>query len=240
MGTSQSLNLKRNTPQWKDVKQKLQLIIDPQKLQDDNRKKEYLRAFFNAVRPHEGSSKTVFGNAGHKVISNFLSFATNAQNLGVEKALSLLDVSIKWDELSVDDFVNTLLASSSSGDARLDETAATSALNRLLKDILSDIDNVNGLDEIFSNQSNDIINERLATYFAYYIIEFSEEMFSAYIYEKGANRAEISQELFDYVKKSLLAEDMIKAPVMAIDWAGEQGESFIKQYQQELIDIWQQ
>ena len=239
MGTSQSLNPKRNTPQWQEVKQKLQPIIDPQKLQDDNRKREYLRAFCSAVNPHKGSSKAVFGNAGRKVITNFLSFATNAQHLGVEKAFLALGVSIKWSELSVDDFVNTLLASCSSGDARLDETAANSALNRLLKDILSDVNNVTDLDEVFSNQSNDIINERLAVYFAYYIIEFSEEMFSAYIYEKGGNRAEISQQLFDYTKRSLLAEDMIGSPVTAIDWAGEQGESVIKQYQQRLIDIWQ-
>lgn len=239
MGTSQSLNTKSNTPQWKTVKQKLRPIIYPLNFQEDNRKKEYIRAFFSAVNPNDGSSKQILGNAGRKVITKFLTFASNVQRSSLRETFLAMGITIEWDTLSIDDFINILLVNCSSGDARLDETAANSALNQLLKDILSDVENINGVDELFLNQTNEIINQNLATYFAYYIIEFSEELFSTYIYKKGGNRMEVSQQLFDYIKRSLLAQSIIELPVSRIDWSGEQGESIIKQYQQEIIDIWQ-
>jgi len=194
--------------------------------------------FVNAVggssTGQSGSSS--FGRAGISRAKRFMSFVSNVQSGGFATALNSIGIQ-DVSKLSINEFINYLLAYCSDGNSNLDETAANSAMNELLKDILNSIENLTDIETIFQNASFETQSEWLCSFFATYIVEFSSELFSTRIFENDGDRVRTFSQIKDYIQHSL-AELNLSVGLQNINWNGEQGTVIITNFQKEILEIW--
>lgn len=196
--------------------------------------------FVNAVggtSAGQGHSST-FGRAGISRAQRFMSFVSNVDTVGFNRAL--INIGVRdLENLSVNDFINYLLAYCSEGNSNLDETAANSAMDELLKHILNNVDSIEAIENAFQQANIDTQIDWLCFFFASYIMEFSSELFSTRIFENDGNRVSTFNQVRDYILRSL-EEINITIGIQTIDWNGEQGSTIIKDFQTEILQIWQQ
>ncbi len=240
MGTSQSVNPSvKNNPNWSNLS-KVISTASQNEIITDVQLKGIMRYFVNAVggsSAGQGHSST-FGRAGISRAQRFMSFVSNVETVGFNRAL--INIGVRdLENLSVNDFINYLLAYCSEGNSNLDETAANSAMDELLKHILNNVDSIEAIENAFQQANIDTQIDWLCFFFASYIMEFSSELFSTRIFENDGNRVSTFNQVRDYILRSL-EEINITIGIQTIDWNREQGSTIIKDFQTEILQIWQQ
>lgn len=240
MGTSQSVNPSvKNNPNWGDLSRAVLSASHSDHI-TNSQLNGIMRHFVSAVGGQgagHGRSST-FGRAGIKRAQRFMSFVSDINNVGLNGALSNIGVN-DTTNLSINDFINFLLIYCIEGDSNLDDTAANSATDELLKHILNNVESVEDIEQIFQHADIETQNEWLCFYFASYIMEFSSELFSTRIFENEGDRVRTFQQIRTYIQNSLL-EVKIDRGLQNIDWKGDQGKSIIKKLQTEILEIWSQ
>lgn len=241
MGTSQSVNPSvKNNPNWGDLSK---AIVSASQSGDitEVQLQTIMKRFVNAVgggrRAGRGQSK-VFGRAGISRAQRLMSFVSKTKTIGFNDALreiGILDLS----NLSVNDFINHLLIYCSEGNSNLDETAANSAMDELLKHIFDNVDSLDDIENIFEQADISTQHEWICLFFSSYIMEFSDELFSTRIFEKEGDRVRVFQDIKNYIQRSL--EDLnVDNRLQNVDWNGEEGSIVIKDLQTEILEIWSQ
>ena len=240
MGTSQSVNPSvKNNPNWGDLSRAISTASRSANI-SDSQLHGIMRHFVNAVGGSgagHGRSST-FGRAGISRAQRFMAFVSNVQTSGFDEALKEIGVE-NVENLSVNEFINYLLAYCSDGNSNLDETAANSAMDELLKHILDSTDSIESIESIFQQASLDTQQEWLCFFFASYIMEFSSELFSTRIFENDGDRVKTFQEIRNYIRRSL-EEFNVGRGLQRVDWNSEQGAIIIKNLQTEILEIWSQ
>jgi hypothetical protein len=240
MGTSQSVNPSvKNNPNWGDLSRAISSASHSANI-SDNQLQGIMRHFVNAVGGSgagHGRSST-FGRAGVSRAQRFMSFVSDVQRGGFINALRQIGVT-DVANLSVNDFINYLLVYCAEGNSNLDETAANGAMDELLRFILNNVDSVESIENIFQQSSIETQHEWLCFFFASYIMEFSEELFSTRIFENEGDRVRIFKEIRSYIQRSL--EDVnVNRGLQNVAWHGEQGTAIIENLQTEILQIWSQ
>jgi hypothetical protein len=160
MGTSQSVNPSvKNNPNWGDLSRAISAASHGANI-SDNQLQGIMRHFVNAVGGSgagHGRSST-FGRAGISRAQRFMSFVSSVQTDSFNEALRGIGV-IDAENLSVNDFINYLLAYCSEGNSNLDETAANSAMDELLKYLLNNVDSIENIENIFQQADIDTQHE---------------------------------------------------------------------------------
>lgn len=240
MGTSQSVNPSvKNNPNWGDLSRAISTASRSANI-SDNQLQGVMRHFVNAVggsSAGHGQSST-FGRAGISRAQRFMSFVSDIQRNGFDEALRQIGVT-DVANLSVNDFVNYLLVHCADGNSNLDETAANGAMDELLKHILNNVDSIESIENTFQQSNIETQHEWLYYFFASYIMEFSDELFSTRIFEGEGDRVRTFHEIRNYIQRSL--EDLnVNRGIQNVDWHGEQGTLIIKELQTEILEIWSQ
>ena len=240
MGTSQSINPSvKNNPNWSDLSRAISTASISDNI-SDNQLHGIMRHFVRAVGGSgagHGRSST-FGRAGASRARRFMSFVLDTQRLGFNEAILQLGI-VDVANLSINDFINYLLAHCSVGNSNLDETAANAAMDELLRHILNDVESLGDIESIFQQASVETQHEWLCFFFASYIMEFSDELFSTRIFEKEGDRVRTFQEIRNYILRSL-EEINVCEGMQNINWQGEEGSVIIKKLQTEILKIWSQ
>ncbi|MEA5126910.1 MAG: hypothetical protein VB074_01880 [Proteiniphilum sp.] len=240
MGTSQSVNPSvKNNPNWGDLSRAISVASRSADI-SDNQLQGIMRHFVNAVGGSgagHGRSNT-FGRAGISRAQRFISFVSDVQRGGFDEAsrsIGIIDVA----NLSVNDYINHLLTYCADGNSNLDETAANGAMDELLKHILNNVDSLESIENIFQEANIETQHEWLCFFFASYIMEFSDELFSTRIFENEGDRVRTFQEIRNYVQRSLEGLNPDEG-LQNVDWHGEEGVAVIKNLQTEILEIWSQ
>lgn len=240
MGTSQSINPSvRDNPNWSELSRSISLVSRSVSI-SNTQLQGIMNLFVKAVGGSgagNGLSST-FGRAGISRAKRFMSFISNVQTEGFNNSLRLIGVT-DFENLSVNDFINYLLAYCSEGNSNLDETAANSAMDELLKHILNSLDSIESIENIFQQAGIETQKEWLCFFFASYIVEFKSELFSTRIFENGGDRVRIFHDIRSYILRSLEELD-IEIGLQRIDWHGDQGTAIIENLQTEILEIWSQ
>lgn len=240
MGTSQSVNPSvKNNPNWGDLSRAISTASRSENI-SNNQLHGIMRHFVRAVGGSgagHGRSST-FGRAGVNRAQRFMSFVSDTQRHGFNEAILQLGIADVVN-LSVNDFINYLLAHCSVGNSNLDETAANAAMDELLKHILNNVQSLGDIESIFQQASVETQHEWLCFFFASYIMEFSDELFSTRIFEKEGDRVRTFQEIRNYILRSL-EEINVQDGMQNINWQGEQGNAIIENLQTEILEIWSQ
>lgn len=240
MGTSQSVNPSvKNNPNWGDLSRAISAASQIANI-SDNQLHGIMRHFVNAVGGSgagHGRSST-FGRAGISRAQRFMSFVSNVQSSGFNDALRQIGIT-DLENLSVNDFINYLLAYCSDGNSNLDETAANSAMYELLKYLLNNTDSLESIESIFQQADVETQHEWLCFFFASYIMEFSSELFSTRIFENDGDRTRTFLEIRNYIQRSLENLNANRG-LQRVNWNGEQGSTIIKNLQTEILEIWSQ
>lgn len=240
MGTSQSINPSvKNNPNWGDLSTAITSASKSDVI-SVSQKHNIMHHFVKAVGGSSAGSgrSSTFGRAGINRAQRFMSFVSDVQRGGFSEALRNIGVS-DAAQLSVNDFINYLLAYCSEGDSNLDETAANSAIDELLKYLLNNSDSLEGVESIFQQADINTQHEWLCYFFATYIMEFSNELFSTRIFENDGDRVRTFQEIRSYIQSSL-AELNVDRGLQNVDWHSEQGTTIVKSLQTEILQIWLQ
>jgi hypothetical protein len=240
MGTSQSINpTVKNNPNWGDLSNAISLASKSAVI-SNNQLHGIVHHFVNAIGGSgagHGRSST-FGRAGINRAQRFMSFVSDVQRAGFSEALRSIGIA-DATQLSVNDFINYLLAYCSEGNSNLDETAANSAVDELLKYLLNNTDSLEAIESIFQHADIETQHEWLCYFFASYIMEFSNELFSTRIFENDGDRVRTFQEIRSYIQGSL-AELNVNRGLQNVNWHSEQGAIIIKNLQTEILQIWSQ
>lgn len=240
MGTSQSVNPSvKSNPNWGDLSRAILSASHSEHI-SNSQLQGVMRHFVNAVGGSgagHGRSST-FGRAGTSRAQRFMSFVSDVKTAGLNEALNRIGVT-DVEHLSVNDFINYLLVYCSDGNSNLDETAANSATDELLKHILDNVDNIDNVEQIFQQAEVETQHEWLCFFFASYIMEFSSELFSTRIFENDGDRVRTFQQIRKYIQDSL-GEININRGLQNVDWHGDQGSNVINNLQTEILEIWSQ
>jgi len=240
MGTSQSVNPSvKNNPNWGNLSKAISTASHSASI-SNNQLQGIMQHFVNAVGGSgagHGMSST-FGRAGISRAQRFMSFVSDVQRGGVINALNQIGVA-DAASLSVNDFINHLLVYCAAGNSNLDETAANGAMDELLKHILNNVDTIESIENIFQQSNIETQFEWLCFFFASYIMEFSDELFSTRIFENEGDRVRTFQEIRNYIQRSLEGLNIDRS-LQNVDWHGEQGITIIKNLQTEILEIWSQ
>lgn len=240
MGTSQSINPSvKNNPKWGDLSTAITSASKSDVI-SVSQKHNIMHHFVKAIggsSAGRGRSST-FGRAGINRAQRFMSFVSDVQRGGFNEALRNIGI-VDAAQLSVNDFINYLLAHCSEGNSNLDETAANSAIDELLKYLLNSTDSLEGIESVFQQADINIQHEWLCYFFASYIMEFSNELFSTRIFENDGDPVRTFQEVRSYIQSSL-AELNVDRGLQNVDWHGNQGTTIIKNLQTEILQIWLQ
>lgn len=240
MGTSQSVNPSvKNNPNWGDLSRAISAASHNPNISDIQLQgimKHFVNAIGGSGAGHGWSS--TFGRAGISRAQRFMSFVSSVQTGGFNEALRGIGV-IDAENLSVNDFINYLLAYCSEGNSNLDETAANSAMDELLKYLLNNVDSIESIENILQQADIDTQHEWLCYFFASYIMEFSSELFSTRIFENDGDRVRTFQEIRNYIQRSLEGLN-VERGLQRVNWNGEQGTTIIKNLQTEILEIWSQ
>lgn len=240
MGTSQSVNPSvKNNPNWGDLSRAISAASHNANI-SDSQLQGIMKHFVNAVggsSAGHGRSNT-FGRAGISRAQRFMSFVSSVQTSGFNEALRGIGVT-DAENLSVNDFINYLLAYCSEGNSNLDETAANSAMDELLKHLLDNADSIESIDSAFQQADLDTQHEWLCFFFASYIMEFSNELFSTRIFENDGDRVRTFQEIRNYIQRSLEKFNVGRG-LQRVNWDSEQGAIIIRELQTEILEIWSQ
>ncbi|KAA6331227.1 hypothetical protein EZS27_020147 [termite gut metagenome] len=238
MGTSQSVNPSvKNNPKWGDLSRAISSASQSITI-SDNQLHGIMRHFVNAVGGSgagHGRSST-FGRAGVKRVQRFMSFVSDVQTNGFSEALRTIGIS-DISQLTINEFINYLLAHCSEGNFNLDETAANSAIDELLKYLLNNTESIDSIENLFQQANADTQHEWLCYFFASYIMEFSNELFSTRIFENDGDRIKTFHEIRDYVQRSLATLNR-NQNLQHVNWHSEQGTTIIKNLQTEILEIW--
>jgi len=240
MGTSQSINPSvKNNPNWGDLSTAITSASKSSAI-SVSQMHNIMHHFVKAVGGSSAGSgrSSTFGRAGINRAQRFMSFVSDVQRGGVSEALRNIGVAATA-QLSVNDFINYLLAYCSEGNSNLDETAANSAIDELLKYLLNNTDSLEGIESIFQQADINTQQEWLCYFFATYIMEFSSELFSTRIFENDGDRVRTFQEIRSYIQNSL-AELNVDRGLQNVNWNSDQGTIIIKNLQTEILQIWQQ
>lgn len=240
MGTSQSINPSvKNNPNWGDLSTAITSASKSDVI-SVSQKHNIMHHFVKAIggsSAGRGRSST-FGRAGINRAQRFMSFVSDVQRGGFNEALRNIGI-VDAAQLSVNDFINYLLAHCSEGNSNLDETAANSAIDELLKYLLNSTDSLEGIESVFQQADINTQHEWLCYFFASYIMEFSNELFSTRIFENDGDPVRTFQEVRSYIQSSL-AELNVDRGLQNVDWHGNQGTTIIKNLQTEILQIWLQ
>lgn len=240
MGTSQSINPSvKNNPNWGDLSTAITSASKSDVI-SVSQKHNIMHHFVKAIggsSAGRGRSST-FGRAGINRAQRFMSFVSDVQRGGFNEALRSIGI-VDAAQLSVNDFINYLLAHCSEGNSNLDETAANSAIDELLKYLLNSTDSLEGIESVFQQADINTQHEWLCYFFASYIMEFSNELFSTRIFENDGDPVRTFQEVRSYIQSSL-AELNVGRGLQNVDWHGNQGTTIIKNLQTEILQIWLQ
>lgn len=240
MGTSQSIDPSvKDNPKWGKLSNAITKASGSERISDDQLQgimRYFVKAIGGSGAGHGRSS--TFGRAGITRAQKFMSFISDIKREGLNEIAQQIGIR-DIEAISINDFINHLLVYCSVGNSNLDDTAANAAVDELLKHILNEVESIDDIDRVFQESDNDMQYEWLCYFFASYIMEFSEELFSTRVFEKESNRVRIFHEIRDYVLRSL--EDINAAEGLDnVDWRGEQGRAIIEQLQFEILEIWSQ
>lgn len=240
MGTSQSINPSaKSNPNWGLLSRAISSASGSDAISDNQLNgimKHFVRAVGGSGAGHGRSN--VFGKAGIKRAHSFMAFVSDTKQLGFNQALQQLGIT-DTSNLSINDFINHLLVHCTKGNSNFDETAANAAMDNLLRHILNEAEVIEDVKDIFQQTNIEVQHEWLCYFFASYIMEFSDELFSTRIFEKEQDRVKIFQEINKYILRSL-QEIHIKDNMQNINWHSEQGSAIIKNLQTEILEIWSQ
>jgi hypothetical protein len=240
MGTSQSINPSvKDNPQWGEYSKVLTSASKENQISEVNLQRimqKFVSSVGGASSAGGGNSKS-FGKAGISKAQKILSYISNVQTNGFSKSLSDIGLDNRTS-LSVNDFINALLIHCADDNSTFDETAANSALEKLIKFLLNDVQNIDDVELTLNNIDSAKKEEAICHFLAHYIVEFSDNLFSNRIYEKDGNKVRTFQQVFEYIKKNI-ENISTSRDLTNINWLGQEGAKIISEIQTQILEIFE-
>ena len=123
-------------------------------------------------------------------------------------------------------------------DSTMDDAAATYAMDKVLKEILSDCNDGQEIEDRLQNASEDDICEWIISFEVEYILEYSAELFQSHIFDKGSNPEDIKREIRGWLHNEL--DEKLSKEMGQIDFNSQDGKDYLDSLTSDILDIWKQ
>ena len=120
----------------------------------------------------------------------------------------------------------------------MDDAAATYAMDKVLKEILSDCNDGQEIEDRLQNASEDDICEWIISFEVEYILEYSAELFQSHIFDKGSNPEDIKREIRGWLHNEL--DEKLSKEMSQIDFNSQDGKDYLDSLTSDILDIWKQ
>lgn len=232
MGTSQSHKLLKR-PSWSKAKKAMTDVVKNPSTTNIQR---WASAFANAVTSSTTGTGGSFGAAGAQIMGNFIDFF----NSSIQNPNTFLGKDFKeYKNLTRDELI-TLLFDAISGqcNANPDEMAAQSAFLQILDELTENCESAPDLKKVLLESINNDFPTILINFHAYYIMEYSGELFQDHIFSKGGDVNTIYDDILEYVKTDIAAE--LSLGTEKINFMSPQGKTYVESLTSKILSIWAQ
>lgn len=234
MGTSQSISLK-TTPNWAEAKRSMTLLTKPEGRTQTNFNR-YLGSFSRAI---SSGGINVFGKAGTRASTNFVSLMGDIQSTGLQSVVEQIYPNIEFSHLSSKELLLILYQYIVGVDnANIDDAAAKAAMDLLLTRIFDECETPTDVETIIKETSQDQIDGWVIEYYVDYFMEFNAELFQTHIFEKESDPDVVNDSIRDFVEGWF--QDNIKEEMMHINLFSEDGKRYLSGLTDKILSIWKQ
>lgn len=239
MGTSTGYNAP-TTPQWRTLKGQVSRVAGrgapaPGAIRD------LVSGYINAgggsgaVARGGGSAG---GGAGARVAANIGGFLAATANRGLTEALREFGLASLAGR-PVGELLDALVDRLGGASSTMDDVDARNALSRLRDEIMGDVDSVEELEQVLTEQAaGATFTDLLTRFFALYL----HEQFSRVFYERLVARVGPAQgesflgSILDYLY-SRLTEIHLECDIRSVNWAGEAGRGLAEDMLEETLNV---
>lgn len=188
---------------------------------------------------HGGNRGSSFGRAGGRAVRGLTTVLNNAKQYGLIASLGIENLPDAQKPKTPQDFKELLLHEIiGDNDSTMDDAAATYAMDKVLKDILSDCNDGQEIEDRLQNASEDDICEWIISFEVEYILEYSAELFQSHIFDKGSNPEDIKREIRGWLHNEL--DEKLSKEMCPIDFNSQDGKDYLDSLTSDILDIWKQ
>lgn len=242
MGTSQAINPSvKGDPNWGNLSRSFSLAAKNVGTPKEHQLANIARNLIGAVsgsRSSGGGAKT-FGSAGGATAQNLMGFISGVRANGLNSTLADLGMPNILSAKPAD-IINFLIVVCTSNGGSLDETAAKSANDQLLEELLSDCENIEDVESVLQEVDGEKTRDLLINFFTNYIVEFSTQLFHEKIFNKedGELKQNVFKEVRFYIREKLKEIDFDE-DLSSVDWQSQNGKSLIDKIQQQTLEVFE-
>lgn len=235
MGTSQSISLK-TTPNWTEAKRSMTALTKPEGRTQSNFNR-YLGSFSRAVTSSGGGS--VFGNAGTRMSTNFVSLIGDIHENGLQQVVERLRPEVDFRNLASKDILLILYQNIVGQDnANIDDIAAKAAMDIVLTRVFSECETPADIEVILKDAAVDQLDGWLIDYYVSYFMEFNAELFETHIFEKEADPDVVCNEIRSYTE--VWFQEHVKNEMAHINLFSVDGKRYLEGLKDRILSIWAQ
>lgn len=134
----------------------------------------------------------------------------------------------------------TLLFDAIGGDsnANPDEMAAQSAFLQILDELTENCESASDLKKVLLDAVNNDFPTILINFHAYYIMEYSGELFQDHIFSKGGDVNAVYDDILEFVKTDIASE--LSLGTEKINFMSPQGKAYVESLTSKILSIWAQ